>query len=120
MSLGGYDLFPAECTPVEADKICADADTYEDTDFFSWGVTIIGKKITIVERYMSNSRYSAFKALEAADAPVVFDPQDGSNKTYNVEIMKCTGPYFSGEDGGFAGVRDPATIIVKIMSEVPS
>lgn len=122
MSLGilTFEANPSDCTPIEADRICADQDGIDLPGFVSWGATIIGKLIEIPFTYMPASQYAAFKALEVADVAVIWNPQNGSNKTYMVEIKSCVGKYCLGRlDAGTGALRKDVKLILKIMSEIP-
>ncbi len=121
MILGTYtfDWLPTTMTMVKPDKYCADVLTYESVSFFSWGMAIVGKKITLKWNYMSVDQYESLHALYAADEQVVFNPDDGSGETYNVEITNLQGEYHVYPDVDASGIyRKNVGLELLIMSEV--
>lgn len=121
MSLGTltFTTNPSDATPVEKDRLASDVVTYGAVGFFSWGATIIGKKIELFWTYMPADMYEDLKDLEIADAGVVFDPQDGTGKIYNVEILSVYGKYCLGKLGyASTTLRKEVTVILLILSEV--
>jgi hypothetical protein len=95
MVLGNYTFpeNPTNCTPVEADRVCADVPTYGGVDFFSWGTAIIGKTIEMTWGGMKSAQYNAIKTLELANISKVWNPNNGSGITYNVQIKNFRGDY---------------------------
>lgn len=71
----------------------AAVETYDSIAVFSWGASVTGSTINLDWAYLPDSQYQSLLALLVAGTAVVFDPMDGSDKTYNVEVMKCTGKY---------------------------
>lgn len=124
MSLDGYtfEVNPSDdLTPIEPDRITAHVITYGSVGFFSWGATIVGKIIEIPFTYMPADMYSILKTKEGNDVTVVFDPQDGTGKTYNVEILSVYGPYCLGKLGyASTTLRKNVKMRILIMSEVES
>ena len=120
ISIGAVTLKsnPTDLTLIRADKTCAAQKTYSSVAFFSWGASIIGKEIELLWNWMEADDFAALDVLYAADAPVVFDPQDGGGKTYNVEIMSFDGKYHM-EFGTVSTVmRRDVTMTLLILSEV--
>jgi hypothetical protein len=120
ISIGAVTLKsnPTDLTLIRADKTCAAQQTYSSVAFFSWGASIIGKEIELLWNWMEADDFAALDALYAADAPVVFDPQDGGGKTYNVEIMALDGKYHM-EFGTVSTVmRRDVTMTLLMLSEV--
>jgi hypothetical protein len=96
MSLGAYtfDQHPSDIDEMmKAVKRSASVETYESVAYFSWGTTLVGKTITMTWDWMSCDQYDALDTLYQADASVVFNPQDGSAATWNVEIVSLSGKY---------------------------
>lgn len=120
MSIGGITLRhnPTEMDPFEPEKSCADVQTHEGGVFFSWGLFIVGTSKNFKFTYMEADEYEDIKTLYEADEPVVCDPQDGSGKTYNVEIKYFHGDLF--RRFGFAAgtFRKDIKMILFILSEV--
>lgn len=95
MQLGSYTFVknPTTCTPIEADRITSNVVTFSNAAFLSWGTAIIGKEIEMHWNGMSIAQYNSIKALELADAAITLTPNDGSGKTYSVQIKSFTGAY---------------------------
>jgi hypothetical protein len=120
MILGGYTfaLDPAICALIRPHKRCASVETYSGVVFFSWGASIVGVAVDMSWPAMSTAQFAALDALYQADAPVVLDPQDGSNKTYNVEIEALDGRFFVGAEDAIGNLRRDVTMRLLILSEV--
>lgn len=118
MSLGAY-VFPDNPSQVSAlmtpIKHAAAVKTYTSVAYFSWGSSVVGKVIDLYWGYMTIAQYDQLATLLTADAALVFDPKDGKNKTFNVELMDLTGTYFIklGE-----GHRHDVTLRLLILAEV--
>ena len=121
MVLGGYTFadHPSDIDGMMVkQKSCAEVQTYSSVAFFSWGVSLVGKIIEMSWDYMTCDQYDSLKTLFEADAAVVFDPQDGSTKTYNVQIKDLTGKYnlmLTHDDSDY---RKNVKLQILIMSEV--
>lgn len=117
MILGGY-TFPQNPASVSTlmteERITAAVKTYGGVAFFSWGSTMIGKTISLHWGYMTMTQYAALRTLLLADASVLFTPQDGSGKGYQVEIIGLTGTYFLKLDQEF---RQQVVLDLLILSE---
>ena len=121
MQLGAYpfDWLPSDMTIIKPDKYCSEVLTYSSIGFFSWGVTIVGKRITLRWNYMSVAQYEALHTLYAADVPVVFDPDDESHSTYNVEVIGLKGEYHIYPEIDASGIfRKNVSLELLILSEV--
>lgn len=121
MALGGYTF---ASNPAEIDDIMmplkrsASQETYTSVAFFSWGTSIVGKTIVLSWDYITCSMFDSLNTLYQADLPVVFDPQDGSSKTYNVEIVDLNGKYHLGLASSADWERKDVKLQLLIMSEV--
>lgn len=109
---------PATMTLIQKDREVAKVKTYSSVALFSWGASIIGKTIEISWPFMTTSEYASFQAIYEADAQVVFDPQDGSSKTYNVELLSLTSEYFIHLSNASGHNRRNVKLTLLIMSEV--
>jgi|LGOV01.1.fsa_nt_gb hypothetical protein len=121
MSLGGttFASNPSKINPVIGpERKVAKVATYSSVAFFSWGASIVGRVITLSWELMPTAQYAALQTLYAADAAVVWDPQDGSGKTYNVEILDLTGDYFVMLADAADNHRQNVTLPLLILSEV--
>jgi hypothetical protein len=112
------DHNPTKMTIVREQKSCAAVDTYSSVAFFSWGTSIIGKEIDLEFSYVDSAIFDDLDDLYKADAPVVFNPQDGSNKTFNVEIMNLDGDYHRTLDVTSGHLRKNVKMTLLILSEV--
>jgi hypothetical protein len=122
MVLGTYTFAtnPSDATPIEVNRSTANIITYSSVGFFSWGASIVGKIIELTWTYMPADMYSSLKTLEAADATIIFDPQDGTSKTYNVEILSIYGKYCLGKLGyASTTLRKDVKVTLLIIGEVP-
>jgi hypothetical protein len=121
MSLTGYTFAaqPNDMTPIRAERSCAKVDTYSSVGFFSWGPLLPGKEILLEWTYMPADMFVSLDTLYQADAQVVFDPQDGTSKTYNVEIIGLEGKYCLGKYGLTSSeLRKDVKMKLLIISEV--
>jgi hypothetical protein len=120
MVLGTHTFIkqPATMTLIQKDREVAKVKTYSSVALFSWGASIIGKTIEISWPFMTTSEYASFQAIYEADAQVVFDPQDGSSKTYNVELLSLTSEYFIHLSNASGHNRRNVKLTLLIMSEV--
>ena len=121
MSLGGYtfDSNPSDINEIMIPiKRCASIETYTSAAFFSWGASLVGKKITFSWNYMTCDMFDSLNTLYQADASVVFNPQDGSSKTWNVEIISLTGKYHLGLTHDDNDWRSSVKMELLILSEV--
>lgn len=84
---------PGDMTLLEKDKHADTLLTYASVAYFSWGVSIVGKVINMKWGGMTTTQFNTLQTKYEADVQVVFDPQDGNGKTYNVEIIRLKGDY---------------------------
>jgi hypothetical protein len=120
MSLGGYTFAkqPSGMTMIQKDRIAAHAPTYTSVAFYSWGASIIGKVVELTFNYITTGQYASLQTLYEADAQVVFNPQDGSSKTYNVEILSLNSEYHIQLNNTTGNYRKGAQLRLLILSEV--
>lgn len=107
---------PANMTPLEDIRYNSHVLTYSAVAHFSWGVDIVGKEIDMTWPHMNNPEFNALKAIYEADATVVLDPDDGSGKTYNVELISLNSTHYQGRDN--SGDRLNVNLKILIISEV--
>lgn len=95
MALGAYTFAqnPTTLPMIKADRVTANVITYDSVAFFSWGASIVGNKILLEWDYMPTAQFTQLDTFYQADAALVWNPQDGSSKTYNVEITGLDGKY---------------------------
>ena len=120
MSLDTYtfSVNPSDMPIIKAERSASYVDTYSGIAFFSWGPVLPGREILLEWTYMPADMWDQLDTLYQADAEVIFDPQDGSGKAYNVEILKLDGQWFLkwGTDSGT--LRKNVKMVLLIMSEV--
>ncbi len=110
---------PSEMTVIKKDRVTAVKETYSSVALFSWGSSIIGKTIELSWPFMTINDFTDLEALVDADEAVVFNPEDGSLKTYNVEIIGLDGKYhITPSVADDAGYRKDVRLTLLIMSEV--
>lgn len=107
---------PSEITVIRAKKRNAAKETYNSVAYFSWGASIIGREISLKCDYMEADDFAALDAIYQADLPIVWDPQDGSGHTYNVEMTELDGEYHLGFGVTSAVLRKNVTITLLILS----
>jgi hypothetical protein len=109
---------PSEMTVIKADRICASEPTYAGVAFYSWGPSLIGKEIELYWPAMPIEQFNDLQEIYEADASVVFDPQDDSSDTFNVQVLDFNGKYHItptvNENGG---KRKDVRMVLLIMSE---
>jgi hypothetical protein len=120
MSLGAYTFTkqPSGMTMIQKDRKIAYQETYTSIAAFSWGASYIGKVIEISWNVMSTAQYTSLLALYVADVPVVFNPQDGTSKTFNAEILSLDGKYLIHLDDATGHHRTDVKMQLLIMGEV--
>lgn len=87
---------PGSMTPLEDVRFNAYVKTYSSVAHFSWGPDIVGKEIDLSWNYMENSEFSNLRTIYEADNEVILDPNDGSGKTFDVELINLNSTYFRG------------------------
>jgi hypothetical protein len=88
MVLGNYIFSrnPNRCGLLTPVRHTATVQTYGGVAFFSWGLMTIGKQVRLEWDLCEDAQYNAMEALYLTDAPVLWNPKDGSGKSYSVEI----------------------------------
>jgi hypothetical protein len=123
LSLGAYtfDINPLKMAGIiKPMKKSAIKYTYDNVAFFSWAASIKGVVIVLEWELMSTDQFTEIDDLYQVGDTVVFNPQDGTGKTYNVEIVNFDGNYFvylglEDEEGNY---RENVKLELLIMSEV--
>lgn len=117
ISIDSYTLTqnPASVTIVRKYKPCAAVETYSSMAVFEWAVTIIGKEIELTWEYLGITDFDELDKAYQKSGAVVYDPQDGNSKTYNVHIMELDGEYHRMMETGY---RKNVKMKLRILSEV--
>lgn len=120
ISIGGRTpkLNPAKMTLIEAFKPNAFKLTYTGIAYFAWPATVKGLPIELEWDQMAGDDYAAFRTMYATDVPIVFNPQDGSGRTFNVNMTQLTGDYLIGLGDTAESVRENVKMTLLIMSQV--
>jgi len=117
MILGAYTFAknPSDATLPNQQRVAHEAETLGGVQFFSWGATIAGKKITLKWDFMLTTQFNSLQTLLEADAGVTFEPGDG--ETYNVQMLRLNGAYFLDNEAA-AELRKQVTLELVIISQV--
>ena len=120
MEIGGIELRhnPTGMTVVRPVKAAAALPTYEGIAYFSWGASIVGRDLTLTWTFMESDEFDDLDDLYQADAPVVFDPQDGSDTTYIAEITELVCEYFRTLGVSEGQFRTKVEMTLLILAEV--
>ena len=120
MTLGGYTFSanPSDMPVIKAKRHTGYVKTYSSAAFFSWGTILPGTEVFLEWTYMPGDMFESLDALLAADTQVVFDPQDGSGLTFNVEILNLDAKHFLkfGTDSGT--LKKDVKMLLLIVSEI--
>lgn len=122
MSLGDYTFEdnPSEMPLLNPEKSCALEETYTSAAFFDWGTDIAGKEVPIKWTYMSATMFAELEEKAAEAGPLVFDPQNGSGKTYYVQVKSPTGKYLhSLAEAPSSALRKDVELVLFFLGEVP-
>jgi len=120
MILGGttFDYNPSEMECLIPQRFNNHVLTYSGVEFFSWGASIVGKTIELRWNYMPSDQFADLNTLYQADTQIVWNPQLGDSKTYNVEIINLTGSYFLELENTGVIHRKNVILALLIISEV--
>ncbi|NPU85556.1 MAG: hypothetical protein HPY65_13850 [Syntrophaceae bacterium] len=111
---------PDTMTLIKKDRDVAWVKTYSSVAIFSWGSSYAGKKLDLAWSYMDTGEFADLEDIQEADAQVVFDPQDGSGRTFNVEILALDGEYHLYLKDDTGQYRKNVKLTLLIMSEAAS
>jgi len=77
VKLGAYtfDWNPDVFTLPQAEKSLGKVKTYSSIAFFSWGLSLLGKEISIEWDWMGVDQYERLRSLFEANTSVVWDPE---------------------------------------------
>lgn len=118
MSLGGHTFAsnPSKMTVLVKDKAAAEVLTYSSVAYFDWGRVWAGKPITLEWDYMLATEFDTLDALQDTAGDMIFDPQDGKTKTYDVWFKHFDGQYHLDPTSG-AGVFRSGVEMILIVKE---
>lgn len=121
MKLGGYtfDFNPSGTDGLlNPRRSVATIKTYKGVAVFSWGVLMAGVERVLEWRFMPTAQFTQLDNLYQADAAVVFDPEDGSGRTFNVELLALEGRYHLNLADAADNYRKQVRLRMVIISEV--
>lgn len=111
-----FEQDPYYMTEIRENKDDAVVDTYEGAEYFEWDETIVGKSLTLKWHACPATQFDQFKAFRIGGKALVFDPDIGTGKTYNVRMINpFDGDYLIGEISSW---RENVVITLFILSEV--
>lgn len=92
MTLGSYSFLwnPDKFTLPQVKKYDALVLTYSSAEYFSWGLSIIGKEIVLEWGWMLNAQYQTIYALWALDADQSWEPGNGTTYTVAIRSLDST------------------------------
>jgi len=116
MTLGSYTfaMNPSNMPLIHKVLSIAHLNTYSSVVTFSWGADYAGLIIPLKWDYMNDAQWNSIDAIYAVDQDVVFDPQDGTSKTYNVHIINP----FDGEHFVDSNFHKNVVMTLLLKSEV--
>ncbi len=117
MKLGGYtfDWNPDQFTLPHAEKSAGKVQTYSSVAYFSWGVSLLGKEISIEWDWMSVDQYERLRTLFEADTALTWDPEAKIRLFHSVVT---SGPFVAGKTltGGTSGATGT---VGEVVSDTP-
>ena len=117
MKLGEYtfDWNPDTFTLPQPEKSTGKVKTYSSVAFFSWGVSLLGKEISLEWDWMGVDQYERLRNLFEANAPVVWDPE-GKVRLFHGTVTN--GPFLPAKilTGGTSGATGT---IGEVASDTP-
>ena len=121
MALDGYtfEKNPTNITAtIEVVKNASYVSGFDGTPYeFRWTDTILGKEIPLEWNLMSNTMFAALQAKYVMEGTLVWDPQDGTGRTFNVAVVPGFDPGYFVKFGADSYRKD-VKMSLKIMSEV--
>lgn len=120
MAFGAYTLVnnPAKISVIKKNRYNAIVDTYSDVSHFSWTSTIVGKRLSLFWNFMTAAEFNTLNGYCEDNDDKVFDPQDGSAKTYNVKITSMDADYLIFLTSAAGVYRKDVSMEVLIISQV--
>jgi hypothetical protein len=112
------EMNPSEFTMPRPKRYVAWKPTYSSIGFFSWGTLIAGVEISLKWPFMTTSQFATLDTIYKADAAVVWNPQDGTSKTFNVEVADLSADYHIKLDNAAGNFRKNVEMLLVILSEV--
>ncbi|MDH4319955.1 MAG: hypothetical protein OEV73_00500 [Desulfobulbaceae bacterium] len=96
-------------------KAAAVVQTYSSADVFEWPATIVGKTVTLSWPFIPAGQHTTLAGKFEAPGSKVWNPQDGTGKSYNVAIIDYPGTSCKQYNAEF--MKD-VTLTLFILSQV--
>ncbi|MHC1697784.1 MAG: hypothetical protein AB9919_06950 [Geobacteraceae bacterium] len=109
---------PSNIPLLRPKKPVATVETYSGAAYFSWPPLIAGQEYPLTWDFLPADEFVALDALYVADAVQVFNPNDGSGITYNVNLLDLEGEYHILRDNVATTFRKNVKLTLLIMSQV--
>ena len=113
-----FDYLPDDFTMPRPQKSVSVQDTYSGVVVFSWGVLSAGQRISLKWDLMSSALFDLIDAIYAADANVVWNPDQTSGVTYTVSVLGLDGKLFAG--GAKDSYRTDVVCSLVILAAIPA
>lgn len=119
MVLGSYtfDSNPGNMPIIQEALAVAYQTTWGGVAVFSWDATYAGVKLTLEWDFMTTSQYDSLMTIYKAGAAVVWDPQDGGGKTFQVMVLDLAGEYHLYFENAVGNYRKNVKLTLLILSE---
>jgi len=120
MILGTYtfESNPSELPLIRPKRIISHKKTWGSVAVFDWGAFIVGEEFPFFWDKMPSVQFDEMDELYQAGDELPFDPQDGSDKTYNVKIISLDGSYHLHLESSAGVQRKNVRMTFLILSEV--
>jgi len=102
---------------IEARREVASVKTFTSVAVFSWGAALVGEVIIMDWDYMPCPLFDTLQSLYVADNEVLFNPEDGTERTFQVEIMGFDGLYHQARASTVGGWRKTVHLELLITVE---
>lgn len=109
---------PSSMTVIKEEKPSASVMTYDGVAYFAWPATIVGKVIELEWAALPATEFESLNDVFVLDSEVVFNPNDGSDRTFYVNMLSLSGAYHIGLGFDSATYRKDIKVQLLIMSEV--
>lgn len=120
MSLGGVTprANPSTFPLIRPVKPTATVKTHGGGAYFGWAAMVAGESYDFTWDYLESEDFDDFDALYVADAPVTLIPNDGSGKSYSVNIKALTGEFLLLQASGSGVLRKNVKMTLYIIVEL--
>ena len=113
-----FEANPAELPIIRPKRIISYKKTWGSVAVYDWGAFIAGEEFPFSWDKMPSLQFDDLDELYQAGDELVFDPQDGSEKTYTVKITSLDGYYHLHLESSAGVQRKNVRMTLLILSEV--